>query len=1039
MNSRELRFDTYYRYQELTEGLQELAASRPDLLTLESVGESHEGRPLWLVILTRKSTGDHKDKPALWVDGNIHATEVSASSACLYVIQNLIDREATDPRVSHLLDTRTVYVMPRVNPDGAELALADSPSFLRSSVREYPFSEEAIEGLTTEDINGDGMILSMRLEDPNGPWKVSDQDPRLLVRREAWDLDGPFYRVLPEGRYLGDWDGSTLNLAARNRQLDLNRNFPAFWTTEGEQPGAGPYPTSEPEVAALVKFITEHPNICHGISFHTYSGVLLRAYSTDPDEAFPSEDLWAYQHLGEMGEKLTGYPAISTFEDFRYHPKKVIRGNFVDWMYQHLGLFGWVVEIWSPHREAGLTEGFDLRTKSGDFRFIDWYREHDEADDLALLKWSDEALHGKGYYDWTPFEHPQLGSVEIGGWNEFLSFRNPPHHLLERELSRFPDWIVYQGLTSPKLAIRSNSLEPLGANHYRLEVVVENQGWLPTYITWKALEIRCCRPIVAELELPEGVKIVSGKVRQELGQLEGMAHKGSSPEPWQADESKDRIKLVWVVEGPAGSGLELTVKHQRAGVVKKTFRLTSLWPGSCKQKTPPMLEDFALVEAYHREIKRDPQRALAHARQVKEAWQKQGMDTLEWSGWPLRPLFVPRKRLEFFSRAVHRQLGELCREVLRRIDDPDELSRHIPLHPAMYETFITREGLEAENFLSLIRPDGFLYQDHWVWTEINGGNGSQVSNIYQELLYPLFHSSPLFQKLGLDAAEGIGRPFQRYLDLVGEHIPEGADSPLIGILIHSKAWGVFETWPDRVIKLIHYSQKLMEERGWRAEIVHEDQVVVEDGVCRLKADGRPISVICLYTIGTNFLSELERAHEEWPHWRGGKAGNTPILQPLAGMVLDKGALPAMQEWLSWPIQDEDGFEVRLPSTVFPNEEMAKHYRRHKDEFVLKRSFVDKDTLVGRSVRPRHWNRVLKQAMEGWDYVLQDYRTLPETIMPVSTDGESIDWVPVQVEISPFIIKGEYAGGFARYAPSRESGVVLSPPPDDMGFTSVYQV
>lgn len=1036
-----LRFDTYYRFEELTERLQELAQSRPDLLSLECVGHSYQGRPLWLLILTRKSTGHHSTKPAVWVDGNIHATEVSASSACLYLIYDFLQREASDPRVSKMLDSKTVYIMPRVNPDGAEMALADSPVHLRSSVRPYPSADGPSKGLLAQDINGDGMVLSMRLPDPNGPWKTSADDPRLMVRREAWDLDGPFYRILPEGLYLGEWDGSCVELAERNRELDLNRNFPAFWAPEGEQVGAGPFPASEPEVAALVKFVAEHPNICHGVSFHTYSGVLLRAYSTDLDEAFASEDLWLYQHFGKIGEKLTGYPALSTFEDFRYHPKKSLRGNFVDWMYEHLGLLGWVVEIWSPHRQAGLEQGFDLATKRGEFQFIEWYRDHDTADDLSLLKWSDQALEGKGYYDWTPFEHPQFGPVEIGGWNEFLSFRNPPLQFLETELARFPDWILYQALASPQLAFRDTSLQALGSNLFRLEVVVENQGWLATNITQKALEIKACPPIVAELVLAKGVELISGELKKEVGQLEGVAHKSSSPEVRQVDETTDRLKLVWVVKGPAGSVVTLQVKHVRAGTLRHTFRLTSLWAGleRVRAKVPPLLEDFGLVEAFHRAIKKDPQRALAHAHEVKQYWKDRGMDTLEWSGWPLRPLFVPRAPLEFFARAVYQQLDHLRRRVLEQLDNPEKLSEHIPLAPAMIEAFITKEGLAAENFLSLIRPDGFLYQDHWVWSEINGGNGSQVSNIYQELLYRLHQTSPFFKPLGLDASSGIGRPFLRYLDLVAEAIPKGEKEPLIGLLIHSKAWAVFETWPKRVIQLIHYSQELMRERGWSAEIVHEDQLVIEGDVCRLKSDGREISVLCAYTIGTNFLSELERAYLEWPFLRGARAGRTPILQPFAGMVLDKGALPAMQEWLSWPLRDTDRFELRLPRTVFPSEGMARHYRVHKDDYVLKRSFVDKDTVIGCSARPRKWNRVLKSALEGWDYILQEYRALPETIVPISTDGKSLDWVPVQVEISPFIIKGQYAGGFARYAPSRNDGVVLSPPPEDMGFTNVYQV
>ena len=109
----------------------------------------------------------------------------------------------------------------------------------------------------------------------------------------------------------------------RNKEgLDLNRNFPAHWRQEGEQYGAGPFPGSEPEVYNLVKFITSHPNITGGMTFHTFSGVLLRPYGTQADDTMPAEDLWTFQTIGKVGTEMTGYPAISVFHDFKYHPER---------------------------------------------------------------------------------------------------------------------------------------------------------------------------------------------------------------------------------------------------------------------------------------------------------------------------------------------------------------------------------------------------------------------------------------------------------------------------------------------------------------------------------------------------------------------------------------------------------------------------------------------------------------------------------------------------------------------------------------------
>jgi murein tripeptide amidase MpaA len=130
-----LPFDRFLRYPELTDVLKAFAEARPALVTLESLGRSHEGREIWLVTLTNQATGPAEDKPAFWTDGNIHAAELTASTAVLYYLHHLLENHGRDERVTRLLDTRAVYLCPRLNPDGAELALADRPRHIRSSTR----------------------------------------------------------------------------------------------------------------------------------------------------------------------------------------------------------------------------------------------------------------------------------------------------------------------------------------------------------------------------------------------------------------------------------------------------------------------------------------------------------------------------------------------------------------------------------------------------------------------------------------------------------------------------------------------------------------------------------------------------------------------------------------------------------------------------------------------------------------------------------------------------------------------------------------
>ncbi len=553
-----MRFDTYYRYDDLTAYLQAWAQAHPELCRVEALGQSHEGRDIWVVTITNFATGPDTEKPAYWVDGNIHATEVSASTASLYLINKLLTGYASDPDVTAVLDTRVFYIVPRLNPDGAEWALADSPRYIRSSTRPYP-REDRLDGLHDEDIDGDGRILQMRVADPNGTWKVHPEDARLMIPREPAELSGgPFYRLFSEG-IVQNYDGHIIKSGPPLQGLDLNRQFPVFW--EPTQAGAGPFPGSEPETQAAIRFITDHQNITGSISFHTFSGVHLRPPTKGPDDTMNTQDLFTYKKIGDKGHDLTGYPAVSVFHDFKYDPKEYIKGTFDDWMYEYLGTYSWTTEIWSVQRQAGIT----------DYKYIDWFRDHPLEDDLAIMKWLDEELDGEGYVDWYEFDHPQLGRLELGGWDFMETWRNPPRHLLEAEVAPLADFALFCCQVSPRLEILAVETESNGPSHH-ISLVLQNTGWLPTNVSEQALKSKAVRDLEADIALPEGARLVSGEAKAMLGQLKGRDHAWAFAS-WNNDSTSDRVKVEWVVESAAGGDVQLTASHPRAGTVRATVAL----------------------------------------------------------------------------------------------------------------------------------------------------------------------------------------------------------------------------------------------------------------------------------------------------------------------------------------------------------------------------------------------------------------------------------------------------------------------------------
>jgi murein tripeptide amidase MpaA len=557
-------YDHWPRYDELVSLIEGWASARPDLLAIGAIGRSHEGREIWICEVTNSATGPISEKPAVWIDANIHSTEVTGGGAALHLIHHLLSSHGEHDRVTRALDTRGFYVVPRLNPDGVERALADRPQFVRSGVRHWPLADPQ-PGLHESDIDGDGRILTMRVPDENGQWRVDPDQPRLLVPRPIDEHDGgPYYRLLYEG-HLVDYDGDIIKVARALEGLDFNRNFPYDWAPQAEQDGAGPYPTSEPEVRAAVQAITDRPNITHVVTYHTFGGVHLRPYGAKPDDDFPPSDLEAYKRVGAEATKITGYPCASVYHDFQYEPKTFMRGAFDDWLYEHLGVFGWTTEFWSPQRQAGVDIGM---------RFIEWWKDHPIEDDVKMLEWSDRELGGAAYVDWYAFDHPQLGPVEIGGWDFMSGLGNVPLPLLEREIAPHSDWAVQLALISPRLELRSLTAEPVGRGAYSVRLVLHNTGWMPTNVSQKALDRKAVRPLEVDLRLPDGARLAAGDAHLELGQLGGRP-RSISTLGWSAanEPSSERTRCEWVVEAAAGTPIEIIARHPRAGVVRARLEL----------------------------------------------------------------------------------------------------------------------------------------------------------------------------------------------------------------------------------------------------------------------------------------------------------------------------------------------------------------------------------------------------------------------------------------------------------------------------------
>ncbi|MGN6031303.1 MAG: M14 family metallopeptidase [Thermomicrobiales bacterium] len=558
--SAEYRPDRYYRYQDLTDLLRSWAEAHPGLVTMESIGKSFEGRDIWALTITSTGTGPADEKPAYFVDANIHAGEVTGCATVLKLIHILLTGYGTDEAITLLLDTATFYIVPEIMVDGAERYLT-SQDRMRSSMRPYPEPEQK-DGLIRADLNGDGVVASMRIKDPNGPWKTSPDDPRVMVRRGPDEFGGEYYFVLPEGE-IADWDGGAIKLANDLWGLDLNRNFPYEWAPEWVQKGAGEFPLSDPETRALAEFIHAHPNIGGSQHFHTWSAVILRPSSNMPDSDMPKLDLKIYKAIGEMGVEETGYPCISIHDDYAYDKKQPIHGAVLDWMYLTFGSYSFSTELWSLPRLAG------VEVKD----YIGWMTDHADADDVAMVKALDEHVPGHGFLPWTPFDHPQLGPVEIGGWDYKFGWQNPPGPLLDDVTEGNARFVLRAAQTLPRIVLSETTAESLGGDLYRVGAVVQNTGFLPTYLSQNGLATGRIKPVTVSLDLPEGSAIVSGKPDQELEPLEGRANQFGSLPYGNGLPNLTRARAEWIVRAPAGATIGVMATSTKAGVARASVAI----------------------------------------------------------------------------------------------------------------------------------------------------------------------------------------------------------------------------------------------------------------------------------------------------------------------------------------------------------------------------------------------------------------------------------------------------------------------------------
>jgi hypothetical protein len=519
----------YSDYASLTSRAQQLEKKYPSLVKVKSLTKTLGGKDIWMLSI---GTGNVAEKPAIAVVGGVEGSHLLGVELAIGFAEKLLSQSGTDS-VKNLLNQQTYYVFPNMSPDATEQYFAKL-KYARSGNakstdddRDAAFNEDGF-----EDLNGDGKITMMRVEDPTGEWITSPDDERVMVKAELIKGQKGKYTLLTEGvdndkdgKFNEDGEGGV----AFNKNMSYN--YPNF------VPGSGEHMVSELENRALLDFLFEAYNVYSVITFGPQNnlsnpvsfskpGISKRVITSWYEEDVKVNDLVSKTYNKTV--KAKGAPA-----------SKLTEGNFADWAYFHYGRFsfstpGW----WVPETKP------DTAKKQKAFV--------DKNEETAYLRWAEKENISETFTPWTVIKHPDFlaRKVEVGGIDSF-SLLNPPYKLVNDLVTEHTKFVMALSKMAPMVEPMNIKTEKLEGGLTRISLDVVNNGAFATQ-TKVGEKSNWVKNIQVKLETSG--KVISGRANQTLGII-----------PSYGKES-----LSWLI---SGSG-KVTVTVASPSNGKKTISVT---------------------------------------------------------------------------------------------------------------------------------------------------------------------------------------------------------------------------------------------------------------------------------------------------------------------------------------------------------------------------------------------------------------------------------------------------------------------------------
>lgn len=504
------------------------AASRPSECRTIAFGRTAGGRPLRAILVGRPGAVPLEERPRLVIVAGLDADQAASALIAGRLPAVLLDLAAADPATARIMEEVAVEVIPALALDAFAAAASGPTTSRRRNARP---TDEDRDGLLDEDgpedLDGDGVVAVMRVPDPLGPWRASDEDPRLLAKADPKKGERGTWRLESEGV---DDDGDGRLNEDPVGGVAFDRNFPHGW--KEFEPDAGRTAISEPETRALIDRLLATKPCVAVLVLGARDGLVEAPPGKDDGAFFPaveSEDRpWFEALVARRKERLGFERKLEDAADGAVH----------QWAYAQLGVLGLASKAYEapkPEAAASLPTG-----------------KKAESDDARRLLDADRRLGGRGFVPWKAFKHPTLGDVEIGGFvpNAYESPTAEEIPALTERHARFASDVA---AAFPKIELVDVAAKALGGGLHELTAVVRNVGRIPDVLR-VARRTRTVLPSRAEVDLPRD--------RFELGEP------STALEPF--GPAGGGRKLRWIVRAKAGETTTVRVRTEKAGTASAT-------------------------------------------------------------------------------------------------------------------------------------------------------------------------------------------------------------------------------------------------------------------------------------------------------------------------------------------------------------------------------------------------------------------------------------------------------------------------------------